>query len=91
MDKTPLPVVEVLRNEAVESVHRGSIAVTDRDGNLLHFRGDFDFPTIMRSCAKQLQALPLIESGAADHFRFTGREIAITTGSISGQDFRKRL
>lgn len=89
MDKTPLPVVEVLRNEAVESVHRGSIAVTDRDGNLLHFWGDFDFPTIMRSCAKPLQALPLIESGAADHFRFTEREIAITTGSISGQDFQQ--
>jgi len=91
MDKSPLPVAQVLRDGSVESVHRGSIAVVDRDGHLRYFWGDFDFPTIMRSCAKPFQALPLIESGAADHFAFTEEEIAITTGSISGQDFQREI
>jgi L-asparaginase II len=89
MGKTSLPVVEVLRNGSVESIHRGSIAVVDRNGNRLFFWGDFDFPTIMRSCAKPFQALPLIESGAADHFGLTDEELAIATGSISGQDFQE--
>lgn len=91
MDKSSLPVAQVLRDGSVESVHRGSIAVVDRDGHLRYFWGDFDFPTIMRSCAKPFQALPLIESGAADHFAFTEEEIAITTGSISGQDLQREI
>lgn len=89
MERIPLPVVEVFRNGSVESIHRGSIAVVDRAGNLLYFWGDHSFPTIVRSCAKPLQALPLIECGAADHFGLTDEEIAITTGSISGQDFQR--
>lgn len=89
MAQIALPVVEVLRNGSVESVHRGSVAVMDRTGKVLYFWGDMDFPTVIRSCGKPFQALPLIESGAADHFNFTNREIAITTGSISGQDFQQ--
>jgi len=65
--------------------------VVDRDGELLYFWGNFSFLTIMRSCAKPFQALTLIESGAADHFRLTEQEIGITTGSISGQDFQRAL
>jgi L-asparaginase II len=90
IDGIPLPVVEVSRNGSVESLHRGSIAVVDRAGNLVYSWGDPHFSTIMRSCAKPLQALPLIESGAADHFGLTDKEIAIATGSISGQDFQRK-
>jgi len=89
MAQIALPVVEVLRDGSVESVHRGSIVVVDRTGQVLFFWGDMDFPTVIRSCGKPFQALPLLESGAADRFRFTDREIAITTGSISGQDFQQ--
>lgn len=89
MGTIPLPVVGVFRNGSVESVHRGSITVVDRSGRLLYFWGDPDFPTVMRSCAKPFQAMPLVESGAADHFRLSQKEIAITTGSISGQEFQQ--
>lgn len=89
MAQIALPVVEVLRNGSVESVHRGSVAVVDSGGRLLCFWGDSGFPTVIRSCGKPFQALPLLQSGAADHFGFTDREIAITTGSISGQDFQQ--
>ncbi|NIM97853.1 MAG: asparaginase, partial [candidate division Zixibacteria bacterium] len=89
MGTIPLPVVEVFRNGSVESVHRGSITVVDRSGKLLYFWGDPDFPTVMRSCAKPFQAMPLVESGAADHFRLSQKEIAITIGSISGQEFQQ--
>lgn len=88
MEKIPLPVAEVWRDGSVESVHRGSVAVVDRGGDLLYFWGDPDFPTVMRSCAKPFQALPLIESGASDRFGLTDEEIAVATGSISGQDFQ---
>ncbi|NIQ37217.1 MAG: hypothetical protein GTN81_01300 [Proteobacteria bacterium] len=90
IDEIPLPVVEVSRNGSVESLHRGSIAVVDRGGNIVYSWGDPYFSTIMRSCAKPFQALSLIESGAADYFGLTDEEIAIATGSISGQDFQRK-
>ncbi|MBW2058027.1 MAG: asparaginase [Deltaproteobacteria bacterium] len=89
MQRNPRPVAEVLRGGLVESVHRGSVAVVDREGRLRFFHGDPDFAAIMRSCAKPFQALPMVLSGAADRFGLTDREIAITTGSISGQDFQE--
>jgi L-asparaginase II len=83
---TPQPVAQVTRDGSIESLHRGSIAVVDRTGRLLSYWGDCDFQTIMRSCAKPFQAVPLIETGAADHFGLLDEEIATATGSISGQD-----
>ena len=60
-------LVEVLRGAVVESRHRGAIAVVDADGDLLVF-GDVDRPVFPRSAVKAMQALPLIESGAADRY-----------------------
>ena len=65
--------------------------MVDRHGELLYSWGDATFPTIMRSSAKPFQALSLIESGAADHFRLTEQELAITTGSISGEDVQQEV
>lgn len=42
--------------------------------------------TYFRSSAKPFQAIPLVASGAADHFGFTEKEIAIACGSHSGED-----
>jgi L-asparaginase II len=41
----------------------------------------------MRSCAKPLQAIPIIVSGAAERFNFTDQELALFCGSVSGQAF----
>ena len=64
-------LVEVLRGGRVESAHRGAVAVVDADGPIALAFGDVDRPIFPRSAVKALQALPLIESGAADRLGLT--------------------
>jgi L-asparaginase II len=79
-------LVEVRRSGIVESVHRGSIAVVDREGRLIASAGDPHLVSFLRSAAKPIQALPVIELGAADRFGFTAQELAVMTGSHSGEE-----
>ncbi len=79
-------LVEVTRNPLVESIHRGSIAVTDTTGNLLAWAGDPEITTFFRSAAKPIQALPVITSGAAEKFGLTDAELAIICSSHSGEE-----
>ncbi|MBI5565321.1 MAG: asparaginase, partial [Chloroflexi bacterium] len=78
-------LVEVWRGGHVESEHRGAIAVVDAQGQLLAHIGDVLLTSYLRSSAKPFQLLPLIESGAADRFGFTDRELAVIAGSHSGE------
>jgi L-asparaginase II len=71
-----------------ESFHHGSIAVVDKRGNLVDHVGDPDFSTFLRSCGKPFQALPVVESEAADRFGFTPAELACMCGSLNGQDYQ---
>ena len=61
-------LVEAVRGALVESRHRGAVAVGDAGGALVLALGDVERPVYPRSAIKALQALPLIESGAADRF-----------------------
>jgi len=78
-------LVEILRASRVESVHRGAVAVVDADGATVLCLGDVAQPVFPRSAVKALQALPFIESGAADHYGFGDEELAIACGSHSGE------
>lgn len=78
-------LVEVTRGDLVESVHRGSVAVADRDGKLAFALGDLETPVYPRSSLKPIQALPLVESGAADAFGLGDEEIALACASHSGE------
>lgn len=78
-------LVEVLRGVAVESQHRGAFAVYDADGACVMAEGDIDRPVFPRSAVKAFQALPLVESGAADRFGLTDQELALTISSHSGE------
>lgn len=78
-------LVDVLRGGRIESMHRGSAAVVDRDGALVAAWGNVDRPVFVRSAAKPLQALALVESGAADASRVSAAELAIACGSHSGE------
>ncbi len=80
------PLVHVVRGGLVDAVHMGALVVVDADGRLLYHVGDPHLVAYPRSSAKPLQVLPLLESGAADHFGFTDREIAIMCASHSGED-----
>lgn len=78
-------LVEVLRGGTVESRHRGAVAVVDGDGAAVLSLGDVDRPVFPRSAVKAIQALPLIESGAADAYGLSERELALACASHSGE------
>ena len=78
-------LVEVLRGGIVESRHRGAVAVVDADGAIVFQAGDIDAPIYPRSAVKAIQALPLIETGAADRFGLVDAEIALACSSHSGE------
>jgi L-asparaginase II len=84
-------VVEVTRGPIVESVHFGAAAVVDSSGTLIASVGDTNTVSYLRSSAKPFQALPLIESGGADHFGLTDEEIAVTCASHKGTDEHYRV
>jgi L-asparaginase II len=82
---SPEPIlVEVLRGEMVESRHCGAYAVVDAAGGVVLAQGDIEHPVYPRSAIKPLQALPLIETGAADRFGLGVKEIALACASHNG-------
>ncbi|PWW02137.1 asparaginase [Hoeflea marina] len=78
-------LVEVTRGAVVESLHRGMVAVVDGDGGLVMGLGDIDRPVFPRSATKSMQALALVETGAADAYGFGERELALACSSHSGE------
>jgi L-asparaginase II len=78
-------LVEVLRGGTVESRHRGAVAVVDADGKAVFACGDIERPVYPRSAVKLLQALMLVESGAADRFGLRDQELALTCASHGGE------
>jgi L-asparaginase II len=85
MEKENPVLAEVTRGAAVESRHRGAAAVMDAGGRLLQAWGDVARPVYARSAAKPLQALPLLETGAASRFGLSDAEIALACASHSGE------
>jgi L-asparaginase II len=79
-------LVEVTRGGLVESCHRGAVAIADADGRVLLGLGDIERPIYPRSAVKALQAIPLIESGAADALGLGQAELAIACASHSGDE-----
>jgi L-asparaginase II len=78
-------LVEVTRGPFVESRHGGSVAVADASGALVLALGDVERPVFPRSAVKALQALPLLESGAAERFGLSDEEIALACASHAGE------
>lgn len=83
-------LVEVLRGESLESSHRGAMAVLDADGAVLVSLGDIERPIFPRSAVKLLQALPLVESGAAERLGLTDEELALACASHTGEEVHVR-
>ncbi|SDM94893.1 asparaginase [Paenibacillus sp. yr247] len=78
-------IVRVYRGNITESVHRVHLAVVNAKGALLQQAGDPQLLTFARSTAKLIQALPVIESGAADRFGLSEAEIALCCASHNGE------
>lgn len=84
-------LVEVLRGDHVESAHRGAVAVCDSQGRLMIEIGDVSRAVFPRSAVKAIQALPLVESGAADAYGFGDMELALACASHSGEPMHTEL
>jgi L-asparaginase II len=78
-------IAEAVRGALVESRHRGAYAVVAADGAIVASAGDIDAPVYPRSAVKALQALAVIESGAADRYGFDEEEIALMCASHGGE------
>jgi L-asparaginase II len=84
----PALLVEVRRGSITESRHYGHVVVSG--GHLRSSVGAPDEVTFLRSSAKPHQIIPLVATGAADHFNFTDREIAVACGSHNGEQEHTR-
>ncbi len=78
-------LVRLWRGSRVESQHRGAWVLCDADGTVIDGMGSWKVPIFTRSSVKCLQALPLIETGAAEHFGFSEGEIALALSSHNAE------
>jgi len=81
-----VPLAVLTRGGITESVHYGSVAVTDAQGQLLYRAGAPDAVTFTRSSLKPFQAMPVLSSGAAAAFGFGDPELALMCASHSGEE-----
>jgi L-asparaginase II len=80
----PVALVTVSRSGLVESTHYGDIVAANCEGRVLAFAGNVERLAYMRSSSKPLQALLVLQTGAADSFGFSEKEVAICCASHSG-------
>jgi L-asparaginase II len=78
-------LVEATRGGIVESAHRGAYVVCKADGTVVDAAGDTARAVFPRSAIKVMQALPLVESGAADDLGLTEAELALACASHNGE------
>jgi len=79
------PLALASRGDAIDAIHYGSVAVVDRDGNLLHAAGDPQFLTTTRSALKPFQAMPFVAGGGVARFGYTQAQVALLCASHSGE------
>ncbi|WP_372885706.1 asparaginase [Shimia sp.] len=83
---SPVPMVEIWRGPFLESVHNGHAVICDATGQIVEAWGDPEAIVLPRSSAKMLQALPLIESGAADAAGLSDAQLALACASHNGAE-----
>lgn len=77
----PVPMAEIWRGAFLESVHLGHAVICDAAGDIVQAWGDPDLVILPRSSSKMIQALPLIESGAAAATGLTMEQLALSCAS----------
>lgn len=80
----PAVIAETTRGGIAESLHYGVVVAVDAAGEVVASAGDPEQVVFFRSSAKPFQAIPVIESGAADAFGFTPAELALCCASHEG-------
>ena len=80
----PIPMVELWRGGLLESTHLGHAVLVDDTGQIVQAWGDPERIIFPRSSCKMIQALPLVESGAADVYGLTTAQLALSCASHQG-------
>lgn len=75
------PLAEAVRGSVVENIHFGVAAVANANGEVIGGWGNPDYVSYPRSSLKPIQAIALLETGAADAFDLTEKHIAIACAS----------
>ena len=68
----------------VEARHCVHAVVVDAGGAVLASAGDPEFPCVLRSAAKPLQALPSVRDGVIERYDLEARHVAVACGSHEG-------
>ncbi|MEL6677229.1 MAG: asparaginase [Pseudomonadota bacterium] len=79
-----VPLAELWRGDFLESVHAGHAVVMGPDGDVMASWGAAEATVFPRSSCKMIQALPLVESGAAAARGLTPEHLALACASHSG-------
>jgi len=77
-------MIEFWRGGILESEHSGHAVICDEKGEIAEAWGDPEAVIFPRSSCKMLQALPLIESGAADKVGLRQDQLALSCASHRG-------
>lgn len=80
----PVNMTEVWRGQILESLHLGHAVVCDSSGDIVEVWGNPDQVIYPRSSCKMVQALPLIESGAAAAAGLRQDQLALACASHIG-------
>lgn len=84
MTQSPAVLAELWRNGILESYHYRHAVICDDTGQIVQAWGDPDTVIFPRSSCKMIQALPLIESGAADAHGLNPPQLALACASHQG-------
>lgn len=79
------PIARVIRAGFEECLHLGHAVVARPDG-VVAALGNPGLTVLPRSACKMIQALPLVESGAADAFGLEDEQLALACASHLGQE-----
>ena len=75
-------LLEVVRNEMVESIHSGHLLIIDKDGKDILSLGSVDDLIYPRSAVKSLQASAMVRAG----LRLNGEQLACACASHAGSE-----
>ena len=80
----PVKLTEIWRGDRIESLHLGHAVICRPGGEIVEAWGDPEVVIYPRSAAKMIQALPLVESGAADAAGLSTERLALACASHQG-------
>lgn len=87
----PYQMAELWRGELLESIHCGHAVISDAAGHIVEAWGNPKTLIYPRSSCKMIQALPLVESAAANAEWLTARHLALACASHNGAEIHTKL